>query len=64
MFNITLKTTEGDIRVRLYGETPIHRDNFVKLCREGYYDQTLFHRVMLQVARSTTRNFCLKKYSN
>lgn len=43
---ITLKTTEGDIRVRLYDETPIHRDNFLKLCREGYYDQTLFHRVI------------------
>lgn len=46
MFNITLNTTEGDITVRLYDETPIHRDNFVKLCREGYYDQTLFHRVI------------------
>ena len=46
MFNITLNTTEGDIIVRLYDETPIHRDNFVKLCREGYYDQTLFHRVI------------------
>lgn len=46
MYNITLHTTEGDIRVRLYDETPIHRDNFVKLCREGYYDQTLFHRVI------------------
>lgn len=46
MYYITLSTTEGDIRVRLYDETPIHRDNFVKLCREGYYDQTLFHRVI------------------
>lgn len=46
MYYITLTTTEGDIRVRLYDETPIHRDNFVKLCREGYYDQTLFHRVI------------------
>jgi peptidyl-prolyl cis-trans isomerase B (cyclophilin B) len=32
--------------VRLYDETPIHRDNFVKLVREGYYDGTLFHRVI------------------
>lgn len=46
MYIITLNTSEGDIRVRLYDETPIHRDNFVKLCREGYYDQTLFHRVI------------------
>ena len=36
----------GDIVVRLYDETPIHRDNFVKLVREGYYDGTLFHRVI------------------
>lgn len=46
MLFVTLHTTEGDIRVRLYDETPLHRDNFVKLCREGYYDQTLFHRVI------------------
>lgn len=43
---ITLKTTEGNIVVRLYDETPIHRDNFIKLCREGYYNGTLFHRVI------------------
>ena len=36
----------GDITVRLYDETPIHRDNFLKLAREGYYDGTLFHRVI------------------
>ena len=34
------------IVVRLYDETPIHRDNFVKLVKEGYYDGTLFHRVI------------------
>ena len=36
----------GDIVVRLYDETPIHRDNFLKLVKEGYYDGTLFHRVI------------------
>jgi peptidyl-prolyl cis-trans isomerase B (cyclophilin B) len=36
----------GDIIVRLYDETPIHRDNFIKLAKEGYYDGTLFHRVI------------------
>ena len=36
----------GDIVLRLYDETPIHRDNFVKLVKEGYYDGTLFHRVI------------------
>lgn len=43
---IKLKTTEGDIIVRLYDETPLHRDNFIKLAREGYFDGTLFHRVI------------------
>ena len=36
----------GDIVVRLFDETPLHRDNFVKLVKEGYYDGTLFHRVI------------------
>lgn len=36
----------GDIVVRLYDETPLHRDNFLKLVKEGYYDGTLFHRVI------------------
>ena len=36
----------GDIVVRLYDETPVHRDNFLKLVGEGYYDGTLFHRVI------------------
>lgn len=47
---IILHTSMGDITLRLYDETPIHRDNMVRLVREGYYDGTLFHRVMLQVA--------------
>ena len=36
----------GDILVRLYDETPLHRDNFLKLASEGYFDGTLFHRVI------------------
>ena len=43
---VKIETTLGDIVVRLYDATPIHRDNFVKLVREGYYDGTLFHRVI------------------
>lgn len=43
---LKIKTTEGDIVVRLYDETPVHRDNFVKLVKEGYFDGTLFHRVI------------------
>lgn len=36
----------GDIIIRLYDETPLHRDNFIKLTSEGYYNGTLFHRVI------------------
>lgn len=43
---VKIQTTLGDIVVRLYDETPLHRDNFVKLASEGYYDGTLFHRVI------------------
>lgn len=43
---VKIQTTLGDIVVRLYDETPIHRDNFMKLVKEGYYDSTLFHRVI------------------
>lgn len=43
---VDIHTTLGDIRVKLYDDTPIHRDNFLKLVREGYYDGVLFHRVI------------------
>ena len=43
---VKISTQKGDIRVRLYDETPQHRDNFVKLVNEGFYNGTLFHRVI------------------
>lgn len=43
---VDIKTTLGDIRIKLYDETPIHRDNFLKLVKEGYYNGVLFHRVI------------------
>ena len=46
MSNVKIKTTLGDIVVRLYDETPLHRDNFLKLVKEGFYDGLLFHRVI------------------
>ena len=46
MSTVKIQTTLGDIVVRLYDETPLHRDNFLKLAKEGYYDGTLFHRVI------------------
>ena len=36
----------GDIVVKLYNETPLHRDNFIKLVKQGTYEGTLFHRVI------------------
>lgn len=45
--DIAIITTEfGEIHVVLYDETPQHKDNFLKLAREGFYDSTTFHRVM------------------
>ena len=43
---IVLVTDFGDIEVLLYENTPQHRDNFIKLAKEGFYDGTLFHRVI------------------
>lgn len=43
---VRMETTMGDITVKLYNETPKHRDNFIKLTKEGVYDSTLFHRVI------------------
>lgn len=41
-----IHTSMGDIKVKLYDSTPKHRDNFIKLAEEGFYDSLLFHRVM------------------
>ena len=43
---VRLETTLGNITVKLYNETPKHRDNFIKLVKEGVYDSLLFHRVI------------------
>lgn len=45
---VKLETTMGNITVALYNETPKHRDNFIKLVKEGVYDSTLLHRVIKQ----------------
>ena len=41
---VRIETTVGVIRVALSDDTPLHRDNFLRLADEGYYDGTLFHR--------------------
>jgi len=43
---VRISTNKGDIVVELYDDTPTHRDNFLKLARQGFYDGTLFHRVI------------------
>lgn len=43
---VLIKTTVGDITIKLYNETPQHRDNFIKLVQEHFYDSVLFHRVI------------------
>lgn len=46
MTRIRISTNYGDMTVRLYDETPLHRDNFIRLVKEGFYEGTLFHRVI------------------
>jgi cyclophilin family peptidyl-prolyl cis-trans isomerase len=60
MTQVKLETSLGDIVVELYNETPQHRDNFIKLVKEGYYDGVLFHRVikdfMIQTGDGNSKN--------
>ena len=57
---IEVATTAGNFTILLYGDTPKHRDNFLKLVKEGYYNGTLFHRVikdfMIQAGDPDSRN--------
>jgi cyclophilin family peptidyl-prolyl cis-trans isomerase len=43
---VTVKTNMGDVTVMLYDDTPLHRDNFIKLCQSGAQDSVLFHRII------------------
>ncbi len=43
---VRIKTSYGECIIRLYNETPKHRDNFIKLTKAGFYNGTLFHRVI------------------
>jgi cyclophilin family peptidyl-prolyl cis-trans isomerase len=57
--SIIIKTTLGDIKIKLYDGTPIHRDNFIKLVNSGVYENVSFHRVikdfMIQTGDPLTR---------
>ena len=43
---VIIETTFGDVVVELYDDTPLHRDNFIKLVESGFYDELIFHRVI------------------
>ena len=43
---IKIETLQGDMIIKLYNQTPGHRDNMIKLIEEGFYDGQLFHRVI------------------
>ena len=45
-FIITIKTSYGDMKAILYDDTPQHKENFLKLAKEGRYDSSIFHRVI------------------
>ena len=57
---VKIETTAGDIKVKLYNETPKHRDNFIKLVKDGMYEGTLSHRVikdfMIQAGDPDSKN--------
>lgn len=57
---VKIETSAGNIKVKLYNETPKHRDNFIKLAKEGHYEGTLFHRVikdfMIQAGDPESKN--------
>ena len=62
---VLIKTTSGDIKVKLYDNTPLHRDNFIKLVNMGFYDGISFHRVikdfMIQAGDPATRTGLTKE---
>lgn len=57
---VLIETTVGNIRIMLYDDTPVHRDNFLKLVDEHFYDSLLFHRViknfMIQAGDPKSKN--------
>ncbi len=58
--DVLLQTSMGDILIRLSDSTPLHRDNFLKLVKQKYYDSVLFHRVintfMIQAGDPNSKN--------
>ena len=50
---VLIETSEGDIRVELFDDTPQHRDNFIRLAREGYFDNIMWHRIVPELMIQT-----------
>jgi Peptidyl-prolyl cis-trans isomerase (rotamase) - cyclophilin family len=61
---VSIKTTLGEIRIKLYDETPRHRDNFIRLINSGFYDGISFHRIIknfiIQAGDPVTKSGSLK----
>ena len=62
---VLISTSAGDIKIKLYDNTPIHRDNFIKLVEMGFYEGISFHRVirdfMIQAGDPATRTGLTKE---
>jgi cyclophilin family peptidyl-prolyl cis-trans isomerase len=65
---VSIKTSMGEIKVKLYDETPRHRDNFIKLVNSGFYDGISFHRIiknfMIQAGDPETKTVSEKPLSD
>lgn len=63
---VTISTSMGEIKVRLYKDTPLHRANFIRLAKMGFYDNTIFYRVlrdfMIQGGDTKERKIKTDKY--
>ncbi len=64
---VLIKTTMGDIKIKLYDETPLHRDNFIRLVNSGFYEGISFHRViknfMIQTGDPDTKSGSFQRSS-
>ena len=65
--SVLIKTTLGDIKIKLYDATPVHRDNFIYLVKEGIYENVIFHRIikdfMIQAGDLSTRPVSVQNFS-
>ena len=61
---VTVKTTMGDVTVLLYDDTPLHRDNFIRLCQSGEYEgmllKTLLCKAVIRPAKPMNQVFCME----